>query len=413
MQRTFYLYRRSLSGNSWTAFCGIEILVWLILPLGTARSAEEEPAHHRLTLDRNTKCVDLSDLKEALPLDVARSTQILWQTETWERSTWPNGNGRESVGYPTMVRNDRGPNPDGHYYLYYAHHDPNSGIGCAVAESVEGPYVKLAERDPSRPDSRVLVCPGKPGQPFHYSSPCVAWSEQERLWLMYFHFYENEWQTSGGHQRTTLATCPNLAANEWTPWVDEHGKLVPVLPVTAQRWMNSQSSYHSMARLPDGRWLAFLRGTGGEYDAAGKWVQDACKLGFGTSSDGRHWEYFPENPVIHQDDGGGGRQGVYRPHFIGYLGGGEYLLCWSESNPYDGGPRVIYGRTRDFRNVTRDERGYANWPMADGLISPWREGNQLYLFAGKHLHVMDLPVSTAALPEPTAPSEDRVLEWQR
>jgi hypothetical protein len=130
--------------------------------------------------------------------------------------------------------------------------------------------------------------------------------------------------------------------------MDERGKLVPVLPVTAQRWMNSQSSYHSLARLPDGRWLAFLRGTGG-----------------------------------------------------------EYLLCWSESNPYDGGPKIIYGRTRDFRSVERDERGYANWPMADGLISPWREGRQLYLFAGKHLHVMDLPVSSAALPEPTTPSEGR------
>ena len=31
-------------------------------------------------------------------------------------------------------------------------------------------------------------------------------------------------------------------------------------------------------------------------------------------------------------------------------------------------------------------------PIADGLISPWREGNRLYLFAGKYLHVMNLPV---------------------
>jgi len=31
-----------------------------------------------------------------------------------------------------------------------------------------------------------------------------------------------------------------------------------------------------------------------------------------------------------------------------------------------------------------------SWPAADGLISPWRVGNRLYLFAGKHLHVMDL-----------------------
>ena len=83
--------------------------------------------------------------------------------------------------------------------------------------------------------------------------------------------------------------------------------------------------------------MGFLRGTGGTYDAAGKWAQDPCKLGFATSVDGRHWEYFPENPVIHQDDGGGGSKGVYRPHFVGYLGDGKYLLCWSE-----GTAKIIY-----------------------------------------------------------------------
>jgi hypothetical protein len=304
------------------------------------------------------------------------------------------------VGYPTLVKNDRRPDADGRYYLYYAHHDPNSGIGCAVAESIEGPYVKLAQADLARSDSRVLVCPGRPGQPFHYSSPCVVWSEEERLWFMYFHFYENQWREGGGHQRTALATCPDLAENVWTPWTDNDGKLVPVFPVTAERWMNSQSSYHTVQRLADGRWLGFLRGTGGEYDASGKWEQDPCKLGFATSADGRSWNYFPDNPVIHQDDGGGGRKGVYRPHFVGYLGRGEYLLCWSESAPYDGGPRIVYGRTRDFRSVVRDARGYANWPAADGLISPWREGDRLYLFAGKHLHAMELPVAEAAESKP-------------
>ena len=64
--------------------------------------------------------------------------------------------------------------------------------------------------------------------------------------------------------------------------------------------------------------------------------------------------------------------------------------------PYDGGPKVIYGRTKDFRNVDRDPRGYANWPMGDGLVSPWREGNRLYLFAGKQLHVMELPIEEEA-----------------
>lgn len=366
-------------------------VMWLLC---CTRGAGVDAADAPVMIDPNTKCVDLSDLTGDLPLEVVRTTQILWQSEAWERSTWSGDEGRESVGYPTVVRNDRGRNSDSRYYLFYAHHDPNSGIGCAVAESIEGPYVKLAQKDPARGDSRVLVCPGKPGQPFHYSSPCVVWNEEEQTWFMYFHYYENQWATGGGHQRTALATCADLAENVWTPWTDERGNLVPVLPVTAERWMNSQSSYHAIQRLPDGRWLGFLRGTGGEFSETGKWLQDPCELGFAISTDGRRWDYGEANPVIHQEDGGGGRKGVYRPHFIGYLGDGEYLLCWSESHLYDGGAGIIYGRTKDFRTVTRDGRGYARWPMADGLISPWREGNRLYLFAGKYLHVMELPVGS-------------------
>ncbi len=374
-----------------SGFCvGAEVALCLFWTVCGAQPTGDMSTSDSPKLDKNAKCVDLSDLEGELPLAVTRSIQILHQTEPWELSTWRDDAGRESVGFPTVVRNDRGANPDKCYYLFYAHHDPNSGIGCAVAESIEGPYVKLAEKDPTRQDSRVLVCPGRPGQPFHYSSPCVVWNEQEQVWFMYFHFYENQWKSGGGHQRTALATCPDLTKNQWTTWTDEDEKLVPVFPVTTERWMNSQSSYHAIQRLPDGRWLGFLRGTGGEYDAAGKWVQDPCKLGFATSTDGRHWEYSSENPVIHLDDGGGGGKGVYRPHFVGYLGDGEYLLCWSESSPYDGGPRVIYGRTKDFRTVVRDARGYASWPMADGLVSPWREGSRLYLFAGKYFHVMEL-----------------------
>ena len=76
------------------------------------------------------------------------------------------------------------------------------------------------------------------------------------------------------------------------------------------------------------------------------------------------------------------------------LGNGKYLLCWSESNPIRTAvANIVYGYTSDFRTVTRDKRGYAHWPIGDGLISPWREGGQLYLFAGKYLHVMNLPVS--------------------
>lgn len=129
--------------------------------------------------------------------------------------------------------------------------------------------------------------------------------------------------------------------------------------------------------------------------------QDLCKLGFATSADGAHWDYFAENPVIHQHDGDGGGTGNYRPHFVGWLGSGEYLLCWSEY-ARGRGVKPIYGRTRDFKTVQRDPRGYANWPVSDGLVSAWREGNRLYLFAGHKLHVMLLPTDAA----PARPRQD-------
>lgn len=348
-------------------------------------------------MDNNLKCVDLSDLKGDLPLRVGFSEQILWQTEDWEYSTWGDpGHREDSVGYPTVVQNDRGPCPDGFYYLFYAHHDPNSGIGCAVAESIEGPYRKLAELDSGRRDSQVLVNPGKPGGPLHYSSPCVVWHEEEQLWFMYFHYLEYPPPGESGDQWTGLATCPDLAQNTWTPWVDDAGRLVKVFPTTEARWMNSQSSYHAIQRLPDGRWLGFLRGTGGEHDADGNWLQDPPLLGMATSSDGRHWTYFPENPIFPQTDERSGDVEVYRPHFVGYLRDGEYLACWSEKTvPFHPEVRVMYGKTADFKTLERDVRGYASWPPAvdlDGLISPWRAGDRLFLFAGKYIQMIELPV---------------------
>ncbi|MDP6652624.1 MAG: hypothetical protein QGF90_11040 [Gammaproteobacteria bacterium] len=83
-------------------------------------------------LDPNLQVVDLSDLIAPLPLSANSSTQILsqWQPgdvgppQEWEHSTlgnpsWPAG-GHESLGYPTMVKNTHGANPDNKYYFYYA-----------------------------------------------------------------------------------------------------------------------------------------------------------------------------------------------------------------------------------------------------------------------------------------------------
>lgn len=366
------------------------------------------PAHRQSAgrLDNNLKCVDLSDLTRDLPLKVMSSKKILRRSEAWEYSTWkPEARKDDTVGYPSLVHNDRGKNPDGKFYLYFAHHDPTSGIACAIADSIEGPYRKLKQVDASRDHSMVLVnphFPGKQGDPSHYSSPSVVWNEDEQLWFMYFHYYnhfhrlwdEHADYPGGGNQMTALATSPDLSSHTWTIVEDKRvenvniPKILPVLPTTKKQWMYGTSSYHAIQRLPTGEWLAFLRGT----DTRG-----ACSVGFARSKNGREWDLFPQNPMIRPKTGKDAALGIYRPGFIGYLGkdrGGKhkYLVVWSESRIGADVPKMRYGYTADFVTIIPDRRGYAKWPAGDGLISPWRVGNKLYLFAAKYLHVMQLPI---------------------
>lgn len=353
-------------------------------------------------LDGNLQVVDLSDLSTPLPLQVNSSTQILWQTQDWEHSSyenpnWPDG-GVDSLGYPSMVKNDHGLNPDGKYYLFYAHHDPVSGIGNAVADSITGPYIKI-----SPTDSKVLTPPNydpagpNPGDPSHYSTPSVIWNEDEGLWFMYFHYYNHYypgWSAGNnpgfGHQMTALATTPDLSSHNWTIWTDSAWSgesvwnIVPVMPTTDEAWMNSASSYNAVQRLPDGSWLAFMRGTNYETGMP--------TVGFAASADGRDWDYFNENPVIAPGKAWTVNSTEYRPKFIGYLGKNgsnenEYLVAWSEGSH----PQIIYSTTTDFKTFERDPRGYAYWGIGDdGLVSAWREGNTLYLVSGKEVHEMDL-----------------------
>lgn len=357
-------------------------------------------------LDNNLKCVDLSDLKGRLPLDVISSKKILVRSESWEYSTWTvEARKDDTVGYPTVVHNVRGKNPDGKYYLYYAHHDPTSGIACAVADSIEGPYHKLKKLDPERKHSLVLVnphFPGKLGDPSHYSSPSVVWNEDEKLWFMYFHYYNHFhrlWEEhpnypGGGNQMTALATSPDLSSHSWTVVEDKRTdkvnvpQIMPVIPTTTKPWMYGTSSYHSIQRLPTGQWLAFMRGTD---------VKGACSVGFARSQDGRKWDLFPENPMIRPKTGPDAELGIYRPGFIGYLGKdsagkAKYLVVWAESRKGADVPKMKYGYTTDFIKIVPDPRGFAKWPGGDGLISTWRVDDKLYLFAAKYLHVMKLPV---------------------
>lgn len=351
-------------------------------------------------LDNNHQVVDLTDLAGDLPLDVLSTNQVLRQTEDWEHGTWENplwpAGAADTVGYPSVVKNIHGPKPDGKYYLFYAHHDPRSGIGVAVADSITGPYSKDANV-PGRSDNQVVPSfhadSQNPGDPSHNSSPWVVWNERERLWFMYFHFLNHAHTATTDFQPTALATTPDLASHKWTIWTDEAARTIPkwvaVLPTTDTPWANQASSYNTVHRLPDGRWLAFVRGTSNDGTPP--------TLGFATSEDGRRFKYFDENPIIHARDGGGGRKGVYRPGFIGYLGKNEagrdkYLVAWQESHPFDGDARLIYGYTTDFKTVTRDPRGHVHWKGSDGGISAWREGDRLYLFGGKFLHEMRLPM---------------------
>jgi hypothetical protein len=319
-----------------------------------------------------------------------------------------------------MVKNTHGANPDNKYYFYYAHHDPTSGIGAAVADTITGSYTKAAVAHEvlgvGWTDSQVLVNPlyrpgGMPTDWIgHYSSPSVVWNGNESKWFMYFHYYNHYWGGAGdpageawstnnpgmGRQMTGLATTADLSSHNWTIWTDptwgavSAHNIVPVLQTTDAAWASSASSYNGIQQLPNGQWLAFVRGTNNSTGLP--------TVGFATSADGRSWTYSSENPVIASDKPWTVDTSEYRPKFIGYLGKNEtnedeYLVAWAEhSNPH-----IIYSTTTDFETFERDSRGYADWGVnEDGIVSAYREGDTLFLFSGKYVHTMDL----SGIPEP-------------
>jgi hypothetical protein len=361
-------------------------------------------------LDGNLQLVDLSDMVGDLPLVADGPTQVLWQDQDWEHSSWQNSTwpagGNDSVGYPALAKNDHGLNPDGKYYLYYAHHDPMSGIGLAVADDIEGPYIKISDED-----SQVLTVPNynpsgpNTGDPSHFSSPVVVWNQEmnggEGKWCMYFHYYNHyhsAWEADStmpgaGYQMTGIATTDDLSSHDWEILEDPtYGSvsvwdIFPVLTTTNEPWGDSASSYNAILRLVDGTWLAFIRGT--------NFATGLTELGMATSEDGIDWAYFPENPVIGPGKTWATAGDVFRPKFIGYLGetstgDDKYLVAWSET---DGGAEIIYGTTTDFVTFERDPRGYASWgSQNDAVVSVRREGDVLYFFTGTEFFSMELEV---------------------
>ena len=345
------------------------------------------------------ECVDLRDLQFGNPVVGMEEHVVLQNTEAWEAGI---ESGRDSVGYPSLVKNDHGESADGKYYLYYAIHDPYSGIGVAIAGGPSGPFAKLANLSWWRPDSRVLRAPRRPRETSHFSSPVVVWNPAESVWFMYFHYYANEWERGRGHQRTALATSKSLGSHDWEPWRDADGALIAVLPTTRDRWMNSQSTYHSIQRLPTGLWVAFLRGVGGDYAADGTWRQDVAKLGFAVSRDGRRWAQIPSNPVLQAGDPLGGKSGVYRPVFVALAPTG-LLLAWSESDYYDSSPIVRFGLTRDLEHVVPLSLRLPGLRTSDGAASLRREEDTLYVAQGDHVDVYSL----RATPAPDGDSRER------
>jgi len=342
--------------------------------------------------DRNSGMVDLSDF--ACPPRL----QQLWDREVLARSEpWEGGieTGKDVIGYPSVVQNVHGKSPDGKFYLFYAIHDPYAGIALAVGDTIDGPFRKLKDISVFRADSRVLRAPKRPRKTSHFSSPVVQWNPQENAWFLYFHFYANEWDAGGGHQRTTLAVTDSLSSHSWKPWTDAKGRLISVLPTTHERWMNSQSTYHGIYRLRNGRWIAFLRGVGGEYDAKGVWQQDVGRLGFAISPDGRRWAELGKNPVIYGGDGRNSRKGVYRPFFMARLAD-SFLLGWGESEYYDADPQLTMGTSSDLRQLTPAAAPEPTLPPGDGTISLWRSGDVLYAFYGARQRAWKLVDQCAA-----------------
>ncbi|HEU4654945.1 MAG TPA: hypothetical protein VFS47_13230 [Steroidobacteraceae bacterium] len=331
---------------------------------------------------------NLIDFRPASGSETLRLVPIgktLGNSEAWERGDGPEPG---SVGYPAVVQNARGASADGKFYLYYAIHDPPSGIAVAIADRPEGPYRKLADLTWTRSDSRVLRAPPLPRETSHFSSPVVIWNEQEQKWFMYFHYYSNEWERNRGHQRTALAVTEDLATHRWEIWRDDRGDIISVMPTTPERWMNSQSTYHAIARLPNSLWVAFLRGVGGTYED-GKWKQDPAMLGFAFSRDGRRWTQLANNPVLPAPERRG-KTGVLRPLLFG-LYRDRLLLCWGESAYYDSNPKARCGTTTDFVTINDIPHPIADIDVQDGPASVLQTSGRMLLFDGDMLYELVRP----------------------
>ena len=326
----------------------------------------------------NVHLLDLSDIENFSQLRLVRRQRLIERTQGWELSA-ENPASRNDVGYPSLVWG--GADGDkSQYHLFYAIHDPDSGIGLARASDIYGPYTKFRGQSIER-DSRVIFAPARPRATSHLSSPVVLWNAQRKLWHMYFHYYSNQFDDGFGHQNTALATSRNLV--DWDVLTGHDGDFLAVLPVTPELWMNSQSTYHTVQRLPNGLWLAFLRGTGIRKTGSTMEEQPTA-MGLAASLDGIRWSLVPgapQWPALPQQVEG---RVIQRPGFVARMRGG-FALVWAHQ-PQRGPEKRFAAFTRDFAEFRQME--LPDWGMSieDGAISAVRKGQEVVMITGPYAY---------------------------
>lgn len=302
------------------------------------------------------------DLKKLKLLD---QVKVLEKSEDWEV-----GDSNILPGYPSVVRNINGRNADGKYYLFYAVHDPPSGIGCAVSENIESPFTKLAKIRTKMSDSRILKAPTRPRGTSHFSSPVVIWNPVNNLWHLYFHFFRNEISTGFGHQKTALATTDDLGRGKWEILSDKEDRYIT--PMLAHgEWTNSQSSYHAISRLPDGQWLALLRGT--------SMNNRTTSLGFGISTDGVFWALMPPTPAITTNT----EEKVVKPVAVAIINEGNIAYVWSVYNKRRQHSQAYINSVGKLK-INSDNIFLNNWSPGDGASSIWRNGSEINIFSANY-----------------------------
>jgi hypothetical protein len=326
----------------------------------------------------NRHLLDLRETASIAGFAVGAGKRLIGRTESWELSA-ENPESKNDVGYPSLVIS-RTADGRPQYNLFYAIHDVSSGIGLAQAPRLEGPYRKHGESNPF-PDSRVLYPPARPRLTSHLSSPVVIWNEELHRWHMYFHYYSNQFDEGFGHQNTALAVSQDL--ENWDILLGSDGDFLAVLPVTRELWMNSQSTYHSIQRLPNGLWLAFLRGTGVRF-VDGKQVPEPTAMSFAVSPDGIRWSLVPGAPQFPALPPVAGKNVIRRPGFVARLRD-DYLICWSEGVEVPGQEQHRLAYTRDFVRF-RPADDILHFPVSDGAITPWRRGSDVFLVSGPWLY---------------------------